>query len=62
MKRTVPGVRTTYETIENKRNIDGKPSRFQREFELVFVIDASVEISWFILPQNSNVSVDCGPS
>src|SRR6266487_3257424 len=40
-------IRVTQEKVESKRDIDGKPSPFQREFELVFVIDAPVEISRF---------------
>jgi hypothetical protein len=44
MKRPV-GVIAAYENVENKRNIDGKGSRLQGEFELVSVIDVCVEIN-----------------
>jgi hypothetical protein len=36
-----------YENVERKGDIDGKPSPVQGEFELVFVIDVSVEVSRF---------------
>jgi hypothetical protein len=37
----------TYENVERKGDIDGKPSPVQREFKLVPVIDISVEIIQF---------------
>jgi hypothetical protein len=46
MERRLP-VRTIYQEVENKRNIDGKRSHVEGEFELVFVIDVPVEISRF---------------
>jgi len=46
MKRSLRVI-TAYESVENKRNIDGKHSRFQGGFELVSVIDVCVEISRF---------------
>jgi hypothetical protein len=36
-----------YENIKRKRDINGKPSPVQGEFELVPVIDLLVEVSWF---------------
>jgi hypothetical protein len=33
-----------YENVKRKRDVDGKPSTVQGEFELVFVIDVSVEV------------------
>ena len=47
MKRVLRVI-AAYESVENKRKIDGKHSRFQGEFELVSVIDVCVEISPFI--------------
>jgi hypothetical protein len=46
MKRVLRVI-TTHEDIEDKRDIDGKRSHFQRVFELVSVIDGVVEISRF---------------
>jgi hypothetical protein len=36
-----------YENVKRKGDIDGKPSPVQGEFELVFIIDVSVEVSRF---------------
>jgi hypothetical protein len=40
----------TYENVQRKRDIDGKPASVQGEFELVFVIDVLVEVSQFGAP------------
>jgi hypothetical protein len=36
-----------YENVERELDIDGKPSSVQREFELVSVIDVSIEVRRF---------------
>jgi hypothetical protein len=36
-----------FEDVEWKRDIDGKPSYVQSEFQLVLVINVSVEVSRF---------------
>jgi hypothetical protein len=52
-ERVFEGIRvvvTAYENVKRKRDIDGKPSPVQGEFELVSVIDVSVEVSRFGVP------------
>src|SRR5437868_9293859 len=56
-------VTIAYENVERKRDIDGKPSPIQREFQLVSVIDLLVEVSRFRDPgcfhQRCNICSSC---
>jgi hypothetical protein len=40
-----------YENVQRKRDIDGKPSSVQREFELVSVINVSIGVNRLGGPQ-----------
>jgi hypothetical protein len=46
MERICP-IDVAYKSVENKRNINGEQPHFLGEFELIAVIDVSVEIRWF---------------
>ena len=46
-------ISVTQEEVENERNVDGKPTGFHREFELVLVIDAAVEIGGLGFPHDA---------